>query len=183
MHDSYSRAHSLLLLVFQLERWTFSLAAWPARVLEQPQWDVSLRDPSQSFWVFRFPIWGPSLVTTTALIRSMQSSKPTPVRRFWGSQLVQNGESREIIRCFHAAGWRLLTILILLFRVPDEMAFPKLTTQQAPGFIGGWCLVGIVAASLSTASGAILAMGTVFSHNIVRQLDFKWPHLITDDVS
>ena len=70
---------------------------------------------------------------------------------------------------------------MLRFRVPDEMAFPKLATQQAPAFIGGWCLMGIVAASLSTASGAILAMGTVFSHNIVRQMDYKWPDLITDD--
>jgi Na+/proline symporter len=59
------------------------------------------------------------------------------------------------------------------------MAFPKLATHQAPGIIGGWCLVGIIAASLSTASGAILAMGTVFSHNIVRQLDSKWPNLVT----
>ena len=61
------------------------------------------------------------------------------------------------------------------------MAFPKLATHQAPWFIGGWCLLGIVAASLSTASGAVLAMGTVFSHNIVRQLDAKWPDLVTTD--
>jgi len=61
------------------------------------------------------------------------------------------------------------------------MAFPKLTTHQAPGIIGGWCLVGIVAASLSTASGAILAMGTVFSHNIVRQLDAIRPDIVTTD--
>jgi len=71
--------------------------------------------------------------------------------------------------------------LAVILRVPDEMAFPKLATHQAPGFIGAWCLVGIVAASLSTASGAVLAMGTVFSHNILRQLDVKWPHLVTDD--
>lgn len=32
---------------------------------------------------------------------------------------------------------------------------------------------------MSTASGAILAMGTVFSHNILRQLDVKYPDLIT----
>jgi Na+/proline symporter len=61
------------------------------------------------------------------------------------------------------------------------MAFPKLAVHQAPAFIGAWCLLGIVAASLSTASGAILAMGTVFSHNIVRQLDTIYPHLVTDD--
>lgn len=70
---------------------------------------------------------------------------------------------------------------ILLVRVPDDMAFQKLATHQAPGFFGGWCLVGIVAASLSTASKAILAMGTVFSHNIVRQLDHKFPNMVTTD--
>jgi hypothetical protein len=52
-------------------------------------------------------------------------------------------------------------------------------TNQAPPVLGAWGLVGIVAASMSTANGAILAMGTVFSHNLVRQLDVKWPQLIT----
>lgn len=33
---------------------------------------------------------------------------------------------------------------------------------------------------MSTADGAILAMGTVFSHNVVRQLDTWFPKLITD---
>jgi Na+/proline symporter len=41
--------------------------------------------------------------------------------------------------------------------------------------------MGIVAASMSTADGAILAMGTVFSHNILRQLDTVYPSLITVD--
>ena len=40
---------------------------------------------------------------------------------------------------------------------------------------------GIVAASMSTADGAILAMGTVFSHNVMRQLDSKFPNLVTSD--
>jgi Na+/proline symporter len=31
------------------------------------------------------------------------------------------------------------------------MAFIKLLTHQAPAFLGGWCLLGIVAASMSTA--------------------------------
>jgi hypothetical protein len=65
--------------------------------------------------------------------------------------------------------------------VPDPEAFLKLLTNQAPPFIGAWCLVGIVAASMSTADGAILAMGTVFSHNVMRQLDFKWPNLVTSE--
>jgi hypothetical protein len=52
--------------------------------------------------------------------------------------------------------------------VPDQNAFIKLLTHEAPTFIGAWCLVAIVAASMSTCDGAILAMGTVFAHNIMR---------------
>merc|ERR1719420_425527 len=37
-------------------------------------------------------------------------------------------------------------------------------------FMGGWIIMGIVAASMSTADGAIIAMGTVFSHNLIRKL-------------
>ena len=62
---------------------------------------------------------------------------------------------------------------------PDPQAFLHLLTHQAPAFLGGWCLLGIVTASMSTADGAILAMGTVFAHNIVRQLDVWKPDLIT----
>jgi len=63
--------------------------------------------------------------------------------------------------------------------LPDQTAFVKLLSHQVPPFLGGWCLVGIVAASMSTADGAILAMGTVFSHNLMRLLDVKFPRLIT----
>jgi Na+/proline symporter len=59
--------------------------------------------------------------------------------------------------------------------VPDSEAFIKLMTNQVPPVIGAWSLAGIIAASMSTASGAILAVGTVFSHNIMRQPDAKWP--------
>jgi hypothetical protein len=52
--------------------------------------------------------------------------------------------------------------------VPDQNAFLKLLTHEAPTFLGAWCLVAIVAASMSTCDGAILAMGTVFAHNIMR---------------
>jgi hypothetical protein len=52
--------------------------------------------------------------------------------------------------------------------LPDPHAFIKLLTHEAPAFLGGWALIGIIAASMSTCDGAILAMGTVFSHNIVR---------------
>ena len=65
--------------------------------------------------------------------------------------------------------------------LPDTEAFLKLLSNQAPPGIGAWCFMGIVAASMSTADGAILAMGTVFSHNILRQFDAVYPSLITVD--
>ena len=51
---------------------------------------------------------------------------------------------------------------------PDPNAFIYMLTHVVPKGLGGWCLLGIVAASMSTCDGAILALGTVFSHNIVR---------------
>lgn len=53
---------------------------------------------------------------------------------------------------------------------PDGEAFLKLLTHEAPKFLGGWFLIGLIAAAMSTADGAILALGTVLSHNILRQL-------------
>jgi hypothetical protein len=66
------------------------------------------------------------------------------------------------------------------FWQPDPYAVVKFITHEAPGFLGGWCLVGIIAASMSTASGAVLAMGTVMSHNVARQLDRWYPSFITE---
>jgi len=54
--------------------------------------------------------------------------------------------------------------------LPDPNAFLKLLTHDVPPFIGGWCLVGVISASMSTADGAILAMGTVFANNIMRNI-------------
>jgi len=50
--------------------------------------------------------------------------------------------------------------------LPDSNAFFKFLTEQTPGGLGGWALCGIVAASMSTCDGAILAMATVGAHNI-----------------
>ena len=36
-----------------------------------------------------------------------------------------------------------------------------------PAFLGGWVLLSIIAASMSTGDGSILAMGTVLGHNIM----------------
>lgn len=65
--------------------------------------------------------------------------------------------------------------------VPDDLAFVKLLTHEANPFLGAWCLIGIVAASMSTADGAILAMGTVWSHNVQRQLGKYYPSLVDPD--
>jgi len=58
--------------------------------------------------------------------------------------------------------------------VPDADAFIKVLTHNMPSFLGGWCLIGIVAASMSTADGAILAMGTVLSNNLLRHVKFSF---------
>eukprot|EP00746_Dinoflagellata_sp_MGD_P134621 gnl/MRDRNA2_/MRDRNA2_68479_c0_seq1.p1 gnl/MRDRNA2_/MRDRNA2_68479_c0~~gnl/MRDRNA2_/MRDRNA2_68479_c0_seq1.p1 ORF type:complete len:868 (-),score=136.05 gnl/MRDRNA2_/MRDRNA2_68479_c0_seq1:480-3083(-) len=49
--------------------------------------------------------------------------------------------------------------------------YPPGTEGNYPinGFMGGWIIMGIVAASMSTADGSIIAMGTVFSHNMLRK--------------
>lgn len=63
---------------------------------------------------------------------------------------------------------------------PDSKAFIKLLTTVPPAFLGGWGLLGIVAASMSTSDGAILALGTVFSHNILRSVaPFSEERLLT----
>lgn len=65
--------------------------------------------------------------------------------------------------------------------VPNPDAFIKLLAFQAPPVIGAWCMVGIIAASMSTSSGAILAMGTVMAHNVARQADTWYPEFVTPD--
>lgn len=63
--------------------------------------------------------------------------------------------------------------------LPDHNAFLQLLTQKAPAVLGGWCLMGLVAASMSTSDGAILAMATVFSHNLLRQLSRYLPRALS----
>ena len=65
--------------------------------------------------------------------------------------------------------------------LPNPEAFLRLLANQAPPVLGGWCFIGIISASMSTADGAVLAMGTVLSHNVLRQLDGCFPQLVTPD--
>jgi hypothetical protein len=65
--------------------------------------------------------------------------------------------------------------------VPDPIAFLRLTTNEAPPVVGALCLVAIVAASMSTADGAILALGSVMSNNIFRHLDVINPKLVNEE--
>lgn len=65
---------------------------------------------------------------------------------------------------------RVLELPTCALWLPDSNAFIKLLTHEAPAFLGGWALICIIAASMSTCDGAILAMGTVFSHNIIRNI-------------
>jgi Na+/proline symporter len=62
---------------------------------------------------------------------------------------------------------------------PDVNAFLNLLTHEAPGWLGGWCLIGIVAASMSTCDGAILAIATVSSHNLWRKVKDDPSKLLT----
>ncbi|KAL3762641.1 hypothetical protein ACHAW5_007212 [Stephanodiscus triporus] len=67
--------------------------------------------------------------------------------------------------------------------MPDPDAIVKLFTHEIPTFLGGWGLIGIVSASMSTCDGAILAMGTVMSHNILRNIGEFLPfssRIVTD---
>jgi len=51
-----------------------------------------------------------------------------------------------------------------------EGTFPGMVKNfPMNAFIGGWALLAIIAASMSTGDGAILAMGTVLGHNIIEK--------------
>uniref|UniRef100_A0A7S3K6Q6 Uncharacterized protein n=1 Tax=Aureoumbra lagunensis TaxID=44058 RepID=A0A7S3K6Q6_9STRA len=68
---------------------------------------------------------------------------------------------------------------------PDPKANLRLLTHEAPHWLGIWSLIGIVAASMSTSDGAILAMSTVAAHNLFRRLPEFVPffpsNLVTDE--
>ena len=53
----------------------------------------------------------------------------------------------------------------------DQYAFLKYLTNNIPPVLGAWCIIAIFSASMSTASGAILAPGTVLSNNIFRHFE------------
>lgn len=63
---------------------------------------------------------------------------------------------------------------------PDPKANLRLLTHQAPNWLGAWTLIGIVAASMSTSDGAILAMSTVAAHNLFRRLPQFVPSIRKD---
>ena len=65
--------------------------------------------------------------------------------------------------------------------IPDPVAFLRLATNQAPTFVGAWCLIGLVTATMSTADGAILALGTVMANNVFRQLEVVFPGIVNPD--
>jgi len=55
--------------------------------------------------------------------------------------------------------------------VTDQYAFLKYLTNNIPPVLGAWCVIAIFSASMSTASGAILAPGTVISNNLFRHFE------------
>lgn len=62
---------------------------------------------------------------------------------------------------------------------PDQTAFVKMMTHDIPPFLGGWCLIGLVAATMSTSDGAVLALVTVVSNNLLRHFNRWFPKLVT----
>eukprot|EP00899_Mesostigma_viride_P009720 jgi/Mesvir1/1874/Mv22909-RA.1 len=53
--------------------------------------------------------------------------------------------------------------------VPDQNAYLKLMAEQYPKVLGVWSMICIISASMSTLNGAILAVSTVISNNLVRR--------------
>jgi hypothetical protein len=64
--------------------------------------------------------------------------------------------------------------------IPDPFAFIKFLAHDLPDILGGWILIGIVGASMTTSNGALLATGSVVSHNICRQVNHLIPNAIND---
>lgn len=52
----------------------------------------------------------------------------------------------------------------------DRSAFFQFLYTKMNRFLGGWVMVAIMAASMSTATGAILATSTVMAHNVWRKI-------------
>jgi uncharacterized sodium:solute symporter family permease YidK len=64
--------------------------------------------------------------------------------------------------------------------IPDPLAFIKFLAHDLPDILGGWVLIGIVGAGVTTSNGALLAAGSVLSHNIFRQVNHLVPKSIND---
>ena len=54
--------------------------------------------------------------------------------------------------------------------VPDPNAFIKLLTHEAPAFLGGWALIAIIAASMSTCDGKVESAISNFTLSSALQL-------------
>lgn len=60
--------------------------------------------------------------------------------------------------------------------IPD-LAFPLLATEHMPFAIGAAMLMGVIGASMSTASGGLLAISSVISRNLIsRIIRRRWMH-------
>jgi hypothetical protein len=64
--------------------------------------------------------------------------------------------------------------------IPDPFAFIKFLSHELPDILGGWVLIGIVGASMTSSNGVLLAAGAVVSHNICRQVNHLIPNFIND---
>jgi hypothetical protein len=64
--------------------------------------------------------------------------------------------------------------------LPDPLAFIKFATHELSDILGGWCLLGILGATMNASSGALVPVAAVVSHNIFRQINHLVPDLINE---
>ena len=175
----------LFLLLEISAPWIFRLDVWPPRRLKLQRMVVSLVDSLLSLWAFHSRTWvlslgklfscynfrnqGPFIkyISHTNLFNFPLHKELTMVLTLFMQHLRQIPATLCLVYQLVLFGY-----LILLLSCIFSPKKPQL-------FLAAWCMVGIVTASMSTADGAILAMGTVFAHNICRQIDAWRPDLIT----
>lgn len=161
-----------------LPLWTFRHVVWRHGLLASLDSEMPLPAALHSLLEFLPRTWEFMLGTCaeTLLHSSAFPSSPrcSSGRIYFGPDSVYSGYDAD--SCLSQLGLPTCGLWI-----PVQNAVVKLLAHQAPAFVGGWTLIGLIAASLSTAGGAVLAMGTVFSNNIARQFDYWYPSLITSE--
>ncbi len=64
----------------------------------------------------------------------------------------------------------IVALYYLPVDTPPDLALPLLTTEHMPFAIGAAILMGVIGASMSTASGGLLAISSVISRNLINRI-------------